>query len=224
MTAPTWISDYSQVNVCMGENLTTDENGQPMLAPWAVPRLVADYKALSGGDLPAPGANIAITTLPGRQLIDLPKVRWRNDTPLDQEVIIRVTRASKSWTTANPNAVQFRDRWSFVIGDGLTPPAEPIVTGIYNSQCGSAVDFGTNTIAEPNIGKQWMWHPVNMMDEWVGPVPPGDTLEVHYRCYVWTPPPYSDNANVGNPAYSFAAGWARVSLIAIPQQGTVVAG
>lgn len=219
MTAPQWISDYSQVNVCMGENLGTDDSGQPILQPWAVPRLVADYKALSGGDTAKTA--IGIPTLPGKPLIEIAGVRWTNTTPIDQEVVIRVTRATKSWSTANPNAVQFRDRWSFGID---VPAAEPVVTGIYNSQCGSAIDFGTNTIAEPKKGKQWMWHPVHMMDEWVGPVPPGSTLEVWYRCYVWTPPPYSDNANDGTPNYDFAARWARVSLIAMPQQGTVVAG
>jgi hypothetical protein len=217
MTAPDWIVDFTEPNVCLGENLTNDDAGNLLLAPWSVPRLVADVKGSSGGD----GALVApLTTLPGKLLIDI-RAQWRNDAPLDQEVTIRVTRGSKAWVTSNPNAVQFRDRWSYGIG---SEPAEPVTSGLFNSQCGSAVDFGTNSVAEPNPGVQWMWHPCNMMDEWVGPLAPGEILKVWYRCYVWTPPPFSDNANKNDPKHAALAGWARVSLLAQPQQGTVVAG
>jgi hypothetical protein len=47
---------------------------------------------------------------------------------------------------------------------------------------------------------------------------------MHYRCYVWTPPPWSDNANKNSPKHEAAARWARIQMIAFPQQGRLVTG
>ena len=211
--------DYVEPRVCLDENLTTDGVGLPHLELWSVPRLVADVVAVSGGD----GTLFPEQALPGKLLINQ-KVGWRNETPLDSMVLIRVTRASKSWVLSNPNAIQFRDRWTYVIDQDDLTPSEPVTTGIYNSQVGSAIDVGTNSVAEPNPGVQWVWSDVNCSDEWVGPVTPGDKLNVWYRCYVWTPPPFSDNGNKNSPIHKASAGWTRIQLIAFPGQGTVVTG
>ena len=61
-------------------------------------------------------------------------------------------------------------------------------------------------------------------DEWLGPLGPGETLNLWYRAYLWTPPPWSDNANKSNPQHNFTAAYTRIQFIAFPQQGTVVAG
>lgn len=211
--------DFTEPNVCLDENITTDDGGLIHIQPWALPRLVADVRATSGGD----GKLSPQQALPGKLLINQ-RVGWRNDSPLESMVLIRVTRGSKSWIVSNPNAIQFRDRWTYVIdADDLTP-SEPVTTGIYNSQVGSAIDVGTNSVAEPNPGKQWVWTDINSSDEWVGPVPPGERLNLWYRCYVWTPPPWSDNANKNSPEHRANAGWTRIQLIAFPQQGSVVTG
>jgi hypothetical protein len=139
-------------------------------------------------------------------------------------VLIRVTRGSKSWLLSNPNAVQFRDRWTYAIDREDLTPAIPVTTGIYNSQVGSAIDAGTNSVAEPNPGRQWVWADTNCSDEWVGPVAPGDRLNLWYRCYVWTPPPFSDNGNKNSPIHTASAAWARIQLTAFPMQGSVVSG
>ena len=211
--------DFVEPRVCIDQNLTTDDIGLLRMQPWAVPRLVADVIARSGND----GTLFPETALPGKLMIDQ-RVGWRNETPLESMVLIRITRAEKLIVVSNPNAIQFRDRWTTIIDPDDIAPSVPLTTGIYNSQCGTAIDLGTNSVAEPNVGKQWLWIDLNCSDEWVGPVPPGSKLNLWYRCYVWTPPPWSDNANKNNPRHEARAGWTRIQLIAGPQQGTVVVG
>jgi hypothetical protein len=174
-------------------------------------------KAESGGD----GKLAPTVTLPGKLLIDIPSFGWTNDAPVDVMVLIRVIRGHRSWIVSNPNAIQVRDRWTWAID---REPTAPLTTGVFNSQTGSAIDLGTNSVAEPNPGKQWVWSGSTCADEWVGPVSPGQRINVRYRCYVWTPPPWSDNANKNNPQHEAAAGWSRVQLVVFPQQGKVVVG
>lgn len=210
------VMDWVEPNVCVDENLTTGDDGLLRFQPWSVPRNVVDVIARSSGD----GTIYPTTTLPGKLLIDKPAA-WTNDAPIDQMVLIRMTRAYRSWLVSSPNAVQFRDRWTHAID---RTPAEPLVTSVYQSQCGSAIDVGTNSVAEPNPGRQWMWSGCHASEEWVGPVKPGETLRVWYRCYVWTPPPWSDNANKGDPEHNASARWTRIQMIAFPQQGDLVSG
>ena len=210
---------FVEPNVCLDQNCRIDSSGLVWMQDWAVPRLVADVKVRSGGD----GTMYPEQALPGRLMKDQ-QVGWRNDSPLEAMVLVRVTRASKQWIVSNPNAIQFRDRWTTIIDlDDLTP-TEPVTTGIYNSQCGSAIDVGTNSVAEPNPGKQWCWTDTNSADEWIGPVPSGEKLNLWYREYAWTPPPWSDNGNKNNPEHYVQSNWTRIQMIAFPQQGTLVTG
>jgi hypothetical protein len=207
--------------VCVGENLAINDAGQLELAPWSVPRLLVDEIAGSGADttkLPA------TTTLPGRLLIEK-YVQWTNDAPVDHTIRVEVTRRWKRWVTSNPNAIQFRDRWTSVIipvGAAFTLPQPPVVSGLYNSITGSAGDLGTNTVAEPNPGVFYSWWDTNTGEEWLGPVKPGETFGLWYRMYVWTPPPFSDNANKNAPNHQAEGGWARISLMGFPAQGPLV--
>jgi hypothetical protein len=41
---------------------------------------------------------------------------------------------------------------------------------------------------------------------------------------VWTPPPWSSNANKNAPEHQAAANYTRIQLLAFPQQGDVVVG
>jgi hypothetical protein len=210
------VVDWVRPNVCTDEHLTSDNAGQLQLQKWSVPRLVADLRAESAGD----GSLASTIALPGKLLIQA-EVGWTNDSPVDMMMLIRVIRSWRGWLTSNPNAVQFRDRWTWAID---RTPSIPVTTGIYNSQVGSAIDVGTNSVSEPNPGRQWVWTPVTMSDEWVGPLAPGQRLEVHYRTYVWTPPPWSENANKNSPQHNAQARFSRVQLQAFPTQGSVVVG
>jgi len=198
--------------------------GELRLAPWSVPRNVIDVLAYSGADTTSLPAT---ETLPGRLLIDR-QIQWRNDSPVDHQLRVEVTRRWKRWITSNPNAVQFRDRWSWAITAKDSPfeqPEVPVVSGIFNSQCGSAGDISTNTVAEPNPGKFWHWWPTSTSEEWIPLVlKPGEIFALWYRCYVWTPPPFSNNANKNAPAHEAEAGWARIGLMVFPEQGRRVVG
>jgi len=201
--------DYTPSNVCLSDALTSDTDGNLRMQPYTVPRLVFDEVAPSGAD----GKMYATIIPPGVLLIDQPG-SWINSTPLDHMVLIRVTRGPREWVTSNPNAIQFRDKWTWRInGD----PDIPITTTLFNGQAGSAVDLGTNSTAEPNPGRMWAWWDVVSADELLGPVAPGQRLNVRYRSYVWTPPPWSDNANNSSPQHSAAANWARLQMIALPK-------
>lgn len=198
------------IPVCLSENLTTDPTGRLQLQPWSTVRLVVDQVAASTGD----GTLTETSTLPGKLLIDK-RISWTNDAPIPQGLLVRVTRGPKEWLTSNPNAIQFRDRWTSAVG---RTPEPPVTTSTYGSQAGSALDVGTNSVAEPNAGRQWMWTDATTSDEWVDPLDPGATFELWYRAYVWTPPPWSNNANLNNPQHTIVANWTRLQLIAHPLQ------
>lgn len=208
--------DWVEPNVCTDEHIGIDDAGLLRLEPWSVPRLVYDVKAESTGD----GKLTAQVSLPGKLLIEQ-RGQWTNHAPVEVMMLVRVTRSFRSWVTSNPNAVQFRDRWSTAID---RQPSEPVTTGILNSQAGSAIDLGTNSVAEPNPGQEWIWTPTHSADEWVGPVEPEQTFRIWYRCYVWTPPPWSDNANKNKPVHEVGARWTRIQLIAFPAPGRLVIG
>lgn len=212
--------DFTEPNVCVDENLTTDDGGALVVQPWAVLRQVVSVRALSTND----GKLKETITQPGKLLIDSGIVGWRNTGPLEQYVVIRVTRGPKSWVVSNPNAIQFRDRWTSVIDTKDRKPEIPVTTGIDNSQCGSAIDTGTNSVSTPDPGLQFGWADVSTDEEVVGPVKPGQKINVWYRCYVWTPPPFSDNANKDSPRHEAYANYAVVQLLALPQQGNLVTG
>ena len=202
--------------VCVDQNLLVTEDGELRLAPWSVPQLGVDVLARSGGD----GKLLPAQALPGKLLIDQ-RATITNDAPVRRMALVTVTRGPKHWITSNPNAIQFRDRWTTAID---AEAARPTTEGAFNSQCGSAIDVGTNTVAEPNPGKQWQWRDAHAMDEWIGPLEPGQTLNLWYRCYVWTPPPWSDNANKNSPAHEAYATWARIQIRLFPMQGGLVTG
>lgn len=211
-------TEFTEPNVCIDQNMTVDDVGLPRFQPWAVPRLVACERVQSGGD---GRLTRSLTGQPGRLMLDK-QVNWLNDTPLEQPVLIRVVRASRSILTSNPNVIQVRDRWTYAI-DG--EPDMPITTSVYDGHFGGGVDFGSNSVAEPQPGRLWLWSDTNTTDKWVSPMlKPGQQLNVWYQCYAWTPPPWSNNANKNSPAHEVYVNWTRLELIAFPQQGTVVTG
>lgn len=203
--------------VCADENLQVGPDGRLRLAPWSVPRLVANKVIESVGDGPI---EKAWTTLPGKLMMN-GDLAWANDTPIEQQLLIRVTRGLREIVTPNPNAIQMRDRWTTAIN---TTPDEPLPTGVYNSQLGVAIDKGTTSVTEPNIGLMRLYWGTGTVDEWFGTVRPRDVFRLRYQQYVWTPPPFSENANGTNPIHQAHSHDTRIQLIVFPQQGELVRG
>ena len=79
--------------VCVGEHLTITEDGKLRLAPWSVPRNVVDVKIPSGGDT---RSLLQTDQLPGRLLMNK-QVQYTNDTPIELDVRILVTRRWRRW-------------------------------------------------------------------------------------------------------------------------------
>lgn len=209
--------DWVTTNVCVDENLGVTTEGTLYLQPHSVPRPVIDEISRSSSDGPIQ----AEIPLPGRQLLNL-QASWRNDTPLPQALVVNLTRGPRKWVVSQPNAIEFRDRYTIAVDD---QPSVPICTTTFNSKCGSAIDLGTNSVAEPKPGKQWMWTPVSTVSE-LQPrlLQPGETFRIWYRCIVWTPDPWSDNANKNSPYHWAGANYARIEVEALPQQGSLVTG
>ena len=150
--------DWTEPNVCIDENLTVTVDGRLQLARWSVPRLVQDVmiKSSSDGKFSEPQV-----VLPGVLMMDQ-QIVWKNDSPLPASLLISVTRGTRSWVTSNPNAIQIRDRWTRTVD---RQPDMPVVTSISNGRTGSAIDLGTNSVAEPNKGKHWLWMGAHDSDE-----------------------------------------------------------
>lgn len=210
--------DWVEPNVCIDENMLITVDGKLRMAKWSVPRLVLDVMVKSSKDgkfsTPQP-------VLPGVLMMDQ-QLSWKNDSPLPCSLRITATRSTRNWVVSNPNAIQIRDRWTRTVNRN---PDMPTVTSISNGRTGSAIDVGTNSVAEPNPGKQWLWMGASDADEWYPQLlQPDDVFNLWYQCYYWTPPPWSDNANKNSPQHEVYARWTRIQVWAFPQQGSLVKG
>lgn len=203
--------------VCVSQNLDITA-GVLGIEPWSIPRHVHDVTYNSTGD----GAFSAQTTLPGKLMIDSGVISWTNTAPLDAFVLLRLQRAYRNWQTSNPNAVQIRDRYTYAIGG--EDPRTPDPTSVYTGHSGSAMDVGAQFNGTPYIGLYWEWEDGTLVEDWLGPIGPGQVLKLWYRCYLWTPPPWSNNANNNSPQHSASVRNTRIQLIAFPTQDGDIVG
>jgi hypothetical protein len=192
---------------CVSRNLDVTA-GVLGIEPWSVPRIVSDQTFNSIGD----GVYGATTNLPGKLMVQ-GSLNWVNNSPLPATLLIRVTRAYRSWKVAQPNAVQIRDRWTWSIGGSATPP-DP--SSVMNGMCGAALDVSVNSSGTPLPGVYYEFEDASTTEEWAGDLPPGVAFDLRYACYLWTPPPWSDNANLGGPQYSAEVRNTRIQLFAFP--------
>jgi hypothetical protein len=192
------------------------DGGELSIEKWTLPRHVHDTTYNSVGD----GAFTALTTLPGKLMVDSGIVSWTSDSPLPCRVLLRLQRAYRSLLVSNPNAAQIRDRYTYTTNG--TDPRVPDVSSSYQAQTGAAIDLSANFQGTPYLGKYWVHEDAAIIEDWIGPVPAGGTLKLWYRANLWTPPPFSNNANGGSPVHEAYARSTRIQLIAFPQQDTEV--
>ena len=201
--------------VCVSRNFSI-EDGVLGIEPWSVPQLVLDATYSSTGD----GAyTTPYTALPGKLMIDSGIQSWVNTSPLDANLLVRFQRSRRDWWTSNPNAVQVRDRYTYTVnGDD---PRVPDTSSTYHGQSGSAGDVGADSSAQPYACIFYEYEDGTMLEDWIT-VPAGETFKFWYRAYMWTPPPWSNNANAGAPTHSTTIRGTRVMLLAFPTQDTAV--
>jgi hypothetical protein len=201
--------------VCVSRNLSITA-GVLGLEAWSVPRLVLDatYNSTGDGTFTTPA-----TTLPGRLMIDSGVQSWVNTSPLDANVLLRIQRARRDWWTSNPNAIQIRDRYTYTL-NGDTPRT-PDTSSTYHGQSGSSGDVGADSGATPYAAVFYEYEDGTMLEDWIT-VPAGETLKIWYRAYMWTPPPWSNNANNNAPTHSVNIYNTRIVMMAFPTQDTAV--
>lgn len=204
------------VQTCVDRNMSID-GGELGIEPWSLPRHVMDQTVASTGD----GAFTQQTDLPGKLMIDSGILTWTSDSPLPAMMLVRVQRLTRSWQVSNPNIVQIRDRYTTSIGS--TDPRLPETSSTFQGQSGGGIDVGTNSTSVPLVGRLWVYEDAHITEEWLGPVPPGEDFNIWYRCYLWTPPPWSNNANNNSPTHTATVNGARIQLIAFPTVDTAIA-
>ena len=200
-------------DICVSKNLSIT-GGKLGLAQHSVPTNVIDQIMVSTGD----GVFGRLDALPGKQMID-GTVTWVNNAPVARRLLVRVQRLTRVLRTASPNAVQVRDRWTYKIG-GTADIPDP--SQVLQSQCGTAVDLSTNAVANPLPGRIKIYRPAVMTEDWIGPIPAGESINIRYRAILWTPPPWADNAAA--PDYYAQLLGTRVHAIAFPTPDDEVFG
>jgi hypothetical protein len=200
--------------VCTSRNLDVT-SGVLGLEPWSVPRMVSQVVANSGAD--GSISSSGLISQPGRLLISATQ-SWVSDSSLPLMMRLVVSRAYRSMVVSNPNAVQMWDSWNVAVD---ATPRDPDSYNLVNSLCTLGFDVGTNNVAQPYAGVISQDYPATASEEWFT-LPPGSTLNVKYRCYVWTPPPWSNNANANSPSHSASARSTTLRLWAFPTADTDV--
>jgi hypothetical protein len=201
--------------VCVSANMSIN-SGVLGIESWSVPQVVLDATYSSVGD----GAyTLPLTVLPGKLMIDSGIQSWVNTSPLDARLLVRIQRARRDWWTSNPNAVQVRDRYTYTLnGDA---PRTPDTSSTYHGQSGSAGDIGADSEATPYVSVFYEFEDGTLLEDWIT-VPAGETFKIWYRAYMWTPPPWSNNANNNSPTQSMSIRDTRIVLMAFPTQDTAV--
>lgn len=202
--------------VCVSQNLDIT-SGALSIQPWTVPRHVYDQSFTSVGN----GTYGAHTNLPGKLMIDSGVQAWTNTTPLPAQILFRLHRGSRRFVVSSPNVVQVRDRFTTAID---VTPRVPDTSNQYQGAAGGGVDMSTTTAAKPYAGVLYAWDDAMITEDWFGPIPPGGVFRFHYRATLWTPPPWSNNANDNLPIHECDVDPVRIQLIAFPTQDMDVMG
>ncbi|MGW5514240.1 DUF7172 family protein [Nocardia africana] len=194
--------------VCVDRNLAITA-GVLGINKWSAPRMVAQVSAPSTGDGAITGNGL--TAQPGRLMIDT-SISWVSDSPLPSMVKLEVIRAYRTIICSNPNVIQIWDSWTTAVdGAARTPDNYGAANGITTF----GFDAGTDNASQPVKGLIYQDYPQSATEDWIE-VPAGSTLNVNYRCYVWTPPPWSNNANANSPTHEADVRGVKLRLWAYP--------
>lgn len=200
--------------VCVDQNLSIT-GGQLGIEPWASPRVVAQTTQTSTGDGAITGSGL--TTQPGRLMVDA-QVSWTSDSPLPAQMRLQVIRPYRTLIISNPNIVEIWDSWNLAIDKAAVVPT---TYSLINSFCRSGMDHSVNTSGTPRYARIHQDYPTTATEHWEE-LPAGSTLNVHYRAYVWTPPPWSNNASAGSPLHEAYARGVTLRLWAFPTIDEVI--
>lgn len=194
---------------CVSQNFGID-GGVLSIQPWSTARVVFDTTFNSVGD----GSFGAQISPPGKLMIDSGIQSWTSDSPLPCRLLFRVQRAYRDVRVSNPNAVQIRDRWTTSLS-GTNPPI-PDTASTFQGQTGAALDHSANSVGLPYAGQYWVFEDAGIVEDWFGPLPAGGVFKFWYRANLWTPPPWSNNANANDPYHTANIRSTRIQIMAFP--------
>ncbi|WP_458793913.1 DUF7172 family protein [Nocardia nova] len=200
--------------VCTSRNLSISA-GVLGIEKWSVPRMVGQVTATSTGDGPITGNGL--TSQPGQLMIDT-SISWVSDSPLPSMVKLEIIRQYRTIICSNPNVIQIWDSWTTAIdATARTPDNYSAANGLSTF----GFDAGTDNASQPVKGLISQDYPVTATEDWIE-VPASSTLNVKYRCYVWTPPPWSNNANANSPTHEADSRGVKLRLWAYPMADQAV--
>ncbi|WP_067671895.1 DUF7172 family protein [Nocardia miyunensis] len=200
--------------VCTDRNLRIT-SGTLGLEKWSAPRMVLQASVASTADGAITGAGF--TTIPGKLLIDA-SMSWTSDSPLPLMMRLQVIRSYRTIICSNPNAIQIWDSWTTGIDQAARTPD---TYSVVNSLTTLGVDIGTDNTSQPYYGRIHQDYPACSTEEW-WELPAGSVLNIKYRAYVWTPPPWSNNASANTPLHEAWARGVKLRLWAFPTGDTEV--
>lgn len=203
--------------VCLDRNMRITGTNPTVLGAerWSATRLVANTTVASVVD----GAITKNTELPGKLMLSL-TATWTSDSPLEAMMVVRITRGPRRFISSAPNVIEFRDLYT--VGYDETPQV-PDVSRSFTSAESAGIDRGTNETGLPTFGRIHLRRDMTCVDYLQDqPLRPGGVFNVSYRCYAWTPAPWSDNASANSPIHEAYANFVRIQLIALPTQDPAI--
>ena len=200
--------------VCTGRELAITD-GVLGLEKWSAPRMVAEQSATSSGDGSITGAGLP--SQPGRLMIDT-SLSWTSDSQLMLVMRLEVIRSYRTIMVSNPNAIQIWDSWMTAVD---ATPRTPDNYSAANGITTLGFDVGTDNSSQPVGGVITQDYPISATEDYIE-LPAGSTLNVAYRAYVWTPPPWSNNANANSPQHEADARGVKLRLWACPTNDPAV--
>lgn len=178
--------------ICIGPNLGTDSDGALMLSDTAYVTPVWNYVSTGPGRMTDFG-----TTLPGQEM-ESGSHEVTNDADVARPLMVVWSRPPVYLRVAQPNAVQVRMKATVESGSRLPPESTPNPSASYDAAFTAGTDVDTDDEGTPVFGhytRAWpggCYRTVEIID-------PGDKARFSWSTYVWSPPPWSNNASDNNP-------------------------
>lgn len=217
-------------NVCVSDDFRI-EGGK--LGLTAVPAAGAWLPTIGSGLWPNSGIpggpNFGrITELPGMRISSAYVQVW-NSYGVPLRMMVRAQRPTIALNVSNPNAAQVRSKWAYKVTDeAIMDPNHvnwlPDPSQDFDLQVGVSMDAGASNGGVPTRGVIMRAYPPASLEE---PVPavvqPGQHITVWFASYLWTPPPWSDNANNNNPKHTIETyGYSIIDLYRLVDTGAEV--
>jgi hypothetical protein len=197
--------------VCVDKNLKV-VSGALDIQAWVGRRLVLNSTTAASNDT----TFTAEIQLPGTVHLDV-TANYTNPETVPLLIRVDVMRGYRSIRTSQPNLIFFRDRTTVAVGPVMTVAAdEPAISEVLDSEMGGGMDRHTDPDLTPSVGTLRRDQPIMTYCPGDFLVPPGERIQVRYRCSHYSAAPWSSAANNNSPQYEARARSVTIQLWAGP--------